>query len=431
MRQDVWATFGEHGVLKIEELVMLLDLQRQGLSVSAIAEQVGLDRKTVRKYLRQGGSVAPQYSPRLPRPCLTDPFKEYLSQRLALVPLISATRLHREIKELGYLGGHTAVSQLVRQLRPPKVAGFEVRFETPPGAQAQVDFAEFKVSWAAPGGLSTRLWLFSLVLGHSRYLWGRFVLHQDLPTLIDCHEHAFTHLGGVPRQILYDQMRAVVSQPGHNTRGIVYNPKLLALAAHYGFTPKACRPYRAKTKGKVERAFRYIREDFFLGRQFLDLADLNAQWDEWLTCVAHQRKHGSTGQIVAEHFASERAHLRPLPHSRLDLVLSIERRVSSDGLVSVGGNYYSVPDGTARQVSVETTACEVRILDGQRLVAIHPRLTGRRQHSVLPIHRHRHQASLTRHALAHQVAQRPMAVYDWIGSQMSYLSPARLPGASQ
>ncbi len=409
----------EERVIKIEELIMLLDLQRQGLSISAMAEQLHLDRKTVRKYLSQGEHRAPKYSPRLPRPCLIDPHLEYLRQRLLAVPGISATRLIREIRQFGYAGGHTVASQAIRELRPPKPTVYAVRFETAPGQQAQVDFAEFKVQWSSThvNGF-TRVWLFSLVLGHSRYLWGRFVLHQDLATLIECHEQAFEHLGGVPKQILYDQMRAVVSQPGHDRRGIVYNAKLLSLAAHYGFTPKACRPYRAQTKGKVERPFRYIREDFFLGRHFCDLADLNAQWDQWLTQVAHQRVHGTTGQVVSTHFAAEQAHLQPLPHHSLDLVLSLERRVTTDGLVSVGGNYYSVPDGTPRNVEVETTASQVRIMAGQRMVAVHTRLHGRRQSSVIESHRQRYQNALQRQALAHTVSTRALAVYDLVGARL-------------
>ena len=124
-----------------------------------------------------------------------------------------------------------------------------------------MDFAYFKVAFEDEPGAERVVWLFSLVLGHSRLMWARFVAQQDLATVLRCHVAAFEALGGVPEQILYDRMRTAVLGEV-DERGIVYNDKLLALAAHHGFLPKACRPYRAKTKGKVERPFRYVREDF-------------------------------------------------------------------------------------------------------------------------------------------------------------------------
>ena len=143
---------------------------------------------------------------------------------------------------------------------------FEVRFETPPGQQAQVDFARFVTNFTDEPGVTRIVWLFSLVLGHSRHIFARFVMHQDLQTLLRCHMQAFAAIGGVPIEILYDRMKTAVT--GEDDEGhIVYNRSLLALGQHYGFQPRACRPYRAKTKGKVERPFSYIRQDFFLGPQ--------------------------------------------------------------------------------------------------------------------------------------------------------------------
>ena len=109
-------------------------------------------------------------------------------------------------------------------------------------------------------------WLFSFVLGHSRLIWARFVLHQDMQTVLRYHMAAFEAIGGVPKEILYDRMKTAVIGEGGGS--IVYNRALIDFARHYGFQPKACRPYRAKTKGKVERPYRYIREDFFLACSF-------------------------------------------------------------------------------------------------------------------------------------------------------------------
>ena len=168
------------------------------------------------------------------------------------------------------------------------------------------------MTFADEPGVTRIVWLFSLVLGYSRLLWARFVLHQDLQTVLRCHLAAFAALDGVPRQILYDRMKTAVGSEdaeGH----IVYNRALVDFARHHGFHPRACRPYRAKTKGKVERPYRYIREDFFLARSFQNLDDLNAQLRHWLDTVANPRVRTTTGRVVAEAFAEEQPQLQPLP----------------------------------------------------------------------------------------------------------------------
>ena len=260
---------------------MILELHRQGVTVSAIARRVGLDRKTVRRYITDG-LEPPVYGPRKPRTTQLQRFEHYLRERLAAFPQLTGRRLHRELRDLGYTGGYTILTDFLRDIRPAGTPPFEVRFETPPGRQAQVDFAHFRTAFTDDPGAEHVIWLFSLVLGHSRILWGRFVLHQDLQTLLRCHTAAFEALGGVPEQILYDRMRTVFNHEDPEAGHIVYNRTLLEFARHYGYLPKACKPYRAKTKGKVERPFRYIREDFFLGRSFRNLDDLNAQFHQWL-----------------------------------------------------------------------------------------------------------------------------------------------------
>jgi transposase len=245
---------------------MILDLHRQGLTVSEIARQSGLDRKTVRRYIGRG-LEPPTYGPRQARPTLLDPFTGYLRERVTTYPGLTGSRLLRELKELGYEGGYTAVTDFLRDVRPSVDTKFEVRFETAAGEQAQVDFAQFQVVFTDEPTTPRIVWLFSMVLGYSRLLWARFVVHQDLATVLRCHVAAFEAFGGAPREILYDRMKTAVTGEG-DREGIVYNRALIDLARHYSFYPKACQPYRAKTKGKVERPFRYIREDFFLARSF-------------------------------------------------------------------------------------------------------------------------------------------------------------------
>jgi hypothetical protein len=238
-----------------------------------------------------------------------------------------------------------------------------VRFETAPGEQAQVDLARFEVVFTDEPGVTRIVWLFSMVLGFSRLIWARFVMHQDLQTVLRCHIAALEAIGGAPREILYDRMKTAVI--GEDSDGlVVYNRSLLDLARHYGFQLKACRPYRAKTKGKVERPFRYIREDFFLGGSFRSLDDLNAQLRHWLDTVANPRTHATTQRVVNEAFAEEKPHLKPLPLAPYRAVLKLERRVSHEGMVSVAGNLYSVPDTTRRRIlDVHVSADEIRIFE--------------------------------------------------------------------
>jgi transposase len=327
----------------------------------------------------------------------------------------------RELRERGYAGWYTRVTDYLRTIRPPRTRGYEHRFETLPGQQAQVDFAYFKVIFTDEPTQVRGVWLFSIVLGYSRYLYTYFVPRQDLPTLVRCHLAAFTDFGGVPRELLYDRMKTAVlgeEPPGQ----VIYHPTLLEVARHYGFTPRACAPYRAKTKGKVERPFRYVRQDFFLGRTFRNLEDLNHQLAEWRTGVANRRRHGTTQRLIPEALAEERAALHA--------VLKLEWRISRDGLVCVGGNQYSVPDTTrCRVVEVQTRATEVHIYEQGRLVAVHPLLEGRGQRRIAPgPRRYPPPATAQRRAApepppleipGEQVACRTLEVYETIATALA------------
>jgi transposase len=409
-------------MVQLGELMMILELHRQGLSVAAISRRTGRDPKTVRKYIERG-IEAPAYGPRsVGRPSKLAPYLAYLHERVTAFPDLTAVRLTREIREMGYAGGYTAVKRHLAAIRPengPKP--YEVRFETAPGVQAQVDFARFVVDFTDAPVTRQIVWLFSLVLGHSRYLFARYVLHQDLQTLLRCHMQAFEAIGGVPLEVLYDRMKTAVT--GEDDQGhVIYNRALIALAQHYRFQPRACRPYRAKTKGKVERPFSYIRQDFFLGRSFRNLAD-------WLATVANARVHGTTQRIVAEAFAAEQPELQILPEHCFDAVLKLERRVSHDGFVAIGGNFYSVPDRTRRLVEVQQLPDRIRILDLGAVVAEHPVLDGRKQYCIDRSHRTGGSGSgrrkkntptaITLGRIGDHVPARPLTVYQAIGLQLA------------
>lgn len=410
-------------MVKLRKIVLIHDLKRQGLSISAISRKTGLDRKTVREYL-QSGLALPAYSPRAPRTRLLAPYEAYLKERVTACPALSGRRLLREIRDLGYAGGYTAVTDYLREVRPGGPDPFERRFETEPGRQAQVDFAEFQVSFLDEPGVRRKVWLFCFVLGNSRWLWGRFCSDQRLETVLRCHLLAFEACGGSPAEVLYDRMKtAVLGEQADGT--VVYNPSLVALLNHYGCVPRPCRPYRAKTKGKVERSFRYVRQDFFLDRSFRNREDLNVQFAAWLTETANARVHGTTNRVVREAFAEEKPHLRVLPALPYDAVLSVERLISREGMVSVGGNLYSVPDATCKRlVEVQRHPRDIRIFEDGRLIACHPVLEGRKRRRVDPRHRKappvRPEPSVKPQSLREiAVLPRPLAFYDAVARRMA------------
>ncbi|MGH9647031.1 MAG: IS21 family transposase, partial [Bryobacteraceae bacterium] len=287
----------------------------------------------------------------------------------------------------------------------------EQRFEVEPGEQAQVDFATFKTDFGT-------IYALLVVLSWSRVLWARFGFQQDQLTVLGGLHQAFISFGGVPRTLLFDRMKTAVigATP---TGAAIFNPEMLRFAAHYGCKPRACQPYRAKTKGRVERAVRYLRQGFFYGRSFTDLADVNAQCSAWLRDVANRRLHGTTGELPCTRLEREQHQLLALPAIAYVPLISLGRRISRDGFVSYNGNGYSVPDGLRHaEVQVRATLTTVSILQGDQLVALHPLLSGRGERQLDPHHQRGGQSTPSRLALnALQVLpeiaveQRPLSVY--------------------
>ena len=234
-------------------------------------------------------------------------FKPLIQVRLRTYPALSAVRLFQECRADGYPGGITQLRDYVARIRPRPEPEPVVRFETPPGLQAQFDFAEIKFPWG-------KRWALLVVLGYSRLLYVEIVRRQTALTVMLGLEHAFAAFGGVPREILFDQMKSVVvadHRPGGGR--LLENPEFLRFAAHWGFRIRACRPYRAQTKGKVERPVGYFRTSFLYGRIFLGDADVDEQCGRWTTDVANQRVHGTTKEIPAVRFVrDERSALLPL-----------------------------------------------------------------------------------------------------------------------
>jgi transposase len=224
---------------------MILDLARQGLTVTAISRRTGDDRKTIRKYIARG-LEPPAYQPRAAGPGLIRPFEAYLRERLERFPELTGRRLWRELGELGFAGGYSTVTEFLRAVRPAPPKAFERRFETPPGKQGQVDFAFFKTEFTDEPGVERIVWLFSLVLGHSRMMWARFVFRQDLATVLRCHVAAFEALGGVPEQILYDHMKTAVL--GESDETGIASPRATAPCRHPSTAPRPARVQHLPTR---------------------------------------------------------------------------------------------------------------------------------------------------------------------------------------
>jgi transposase len=318
-----------------ERRVLLKDYLDQGLSKTAIAEQLGIGRRTVYHWLATGQlerdlDAEVRYRPRPPVPTKLDPYKPLIETRLAEFPELTATRLFDEVRAAGYRGSLTQLKLFVRRVRPQPPPEPVRRFETPPGKQAQVDFARFRLPWGVRYALL-------VVLGYSRLLWLRFYPRQDMPTLFAGLEAAFSAFGGVPAELLFDQMRAVVVRDLRlDGRSLTTNAECRRFAAHWDFQIRACRPYRAKTKGKVERPIRYLRQSFFYGRSFVSDADLNAQAERWLTSVANQRLHQTTHARPQERFErEEQPLLQPLaPRPYQSLILAADFRRGPTPLVA-------------------------------------------------------------------------------------------------
>lgn len=296
-----------------ETRMLLKHYLERGVSKAALSRRFGVSRRTIHEWVETGqldrdlSSGRSRYSPRPPVPHKLAPYTGIIAARLEEFPALSAKRLFDEVRASGYAGGYSRVRDYVRSVRPRRAAEPVVRFETPAGRQGQVDFGTFTLPWGRRHALV-------VVLSYSRLLWLRFYRRQTMAVLTAGLERAFARFGGVPHELLFDQMRAVVLSDGRVGGGeLVLNAEFLRFAAHWGFHPRACRPYRAQTKGKVERPIRYIRDGFFYGRTFINDEDLNEQASRWLEETANVRRHGTTGERPLARFErDERGVLRPL-----------------------------------------------------------------------------------------------------------------------
>jgi transposase len=350
--------------------------------IAEIARRLDVDRKTVRRCLRQA-----EWQPykRVARSdTLLASHAEFLTERAPLVRY-SAQVLFQELKERGYRGSYDTVKRFVQPLRSIEALAerASVRFETAPGEQSQIDWGSARVQFRHQ---PVKLHMFVLTLGYSRRHFMEPALDEKLPQFLDAHERAFDHFGGHTREHLYDRPRTICSPDGHG--GVVWNATFHSFARYWGFEPRLCRPYRAQTKGKVESGVKYLKRNFLAGRSFVDLLDVREQWMRWNDTVADIRVHGTTHQPPVERFIEEREQLMPrAARPGFKLEARFPRVVADDFLVSFDTNRYSVPFNLiGHSVEVERRDGRVVVHHRGRVVATHQELPGRHQLLVLPEH---------------------------------------------
>lgn len=312
-------------------------LHRKGLSQRKIAGKLGISRNTVKKYLENPELPGEQRKIRK-RKSLLDPYRDNIKAWLEEDMDYTATWIYDRLSAMGFSGSYEIVKRKVSAIKAQRQKIAYMRFETEPGYQGQVDFGEFQVEQA--DGSVRKLYLFSMILGYSRKIYGELIERCDLPTFLDCHIRAFEYFGGVPEQLLYDRMKNVFI--GKIAGKKKFNDTLLGFALHYGFKPEVAPAYAAWVKGKVERPYAFIREGFWRGYGFVCMDSANRDLQTWLE-KKEKRVHGTTHEVVLLRFAREKPHLKGLPRRAFDTSYRVYRKVHKDCTVRFESNSYVVP----------------------------------------------------------------------------------------
>lgn len=353
-------------MLNQEDYIVIKTLKKRGVYNKDIAAELGVHPRTVSRALNRGS--APKRE-RKKRGSKLDPYKPQID-RLLEVGVWNAVVILREIQAQGYAGGSTIVREYVKPKRQKRQTKSTVRFETEPGEQLQTDWGEMVTEI---GGIETKVRFIVNTLGYARrfHFWCSASL--DAEHTYEGLIRSFEYFGGVTQEVLVDNQKTAVLSHRVGDQ-VQFNPRFLDLAQHYGFRPRACKPYRARTKGKDERMVGYIKQHFFVRyRAFESWAHLNQQAEHWLREEADPRLHGTLKQVVAERFEHEKPHLQPLPAVRYDTSYIEHRHVSWDAYIDVRGNRYSVPAHLCRQqvrirIGLDNS---LRVYSGDALVAQH------------------------------------------------------------
>ena len=361
-------------VMITKEVFMdIISLHRQGLSMRAIAKKLGIHRNTVKRHIE--GNTFPQYRKNKRQKSVLDPYRQIIDDFLAEDDY-QVTWIFDRVKKMGYPGSYETVRDYVRSVKERRNRLAYARFETEPGLQAQVDWGDFQI--ANPDSSSSMKYMFLMVLGFSRAMYVEFVNRCTLESFMDCHIHAFRYLQGVPAEILYDNMKQVVT--GRHKGRAVFNHEFLHFSHHYGFTPKACPPYSPWVKGKVERPMDYVRQRFWRGYVYTNLEKANRDAVNWLDEEANSRRHGTHGQLIRERWQQELSSLTPLPPSDYDTSIKVFRKVYKDCQISYNGNRYLVPyQMIGKKVMLKIKHHRISIYDDHILLASYQEPSGKHE----------------------------------------------------
>jgi transposase len=367
------------------EVAAMLRLKSLGWGIRRIAKELGCSHMTVRRYVASGGWVP--YRGRGRSRALAG-HEEWLGncfRRHAGNADVVRQELERE------KGIRLSLRTIEREVAPMRralaaEARATVRFETPPGKQLQIDFGERRVMIC---GASTKVFLFVATLGYSRRVHVRAFTNERQESWLAGIESAFQHFGGVTDEILFDNDRGLVSHHDRSTREVEFNTRFRAFAKHWGFRPRACAPFRARTKGKDERGVGYVKKNAIAGRCFESWSALEAHLDQWTREIADQRIHGTTGEMpIARFLRAEAGVLRPIAGiPPFEATRELVRKVSADCAIEVDGNAYSVPWRLiGESVRVVITGTLLRVSHGGCEVAVHERRAGRHERITDPAH---------------------------------------------
>lgn len=350
--------------------------------VGTIAAQLNIHPDVVRRVL---GLMDRPGRPAVARPSVVEPFTEFITQTLKQYPKLRATRLYDMLHERGFNGSLRTLREYVSTVRPEPATEAFLRLETLAGEQAQVDWAH--VGRVGLHGAARSLWVFVIVLSHSRAIWAELVYDLSVESLCRSLVRASSYFGGVTRQWLFDNPKTVVIERYGDA--VRFHPTLLGLCAHLRVQPRLCAVARPEHKGRVERSIRYLRDRFFAGRNIHTIEQGNEELLAFLDGIAQQRPHPRLqGRTVAEVYAEERERLLSLPDPLPPTEYARPVVIDKTAFARFDTNDYSVPPSFVGQtLTLAADDRVVRLLDGENEVARHVRTYGRRQVVEDPAHR--------------------------------------------
>ena len=370
--------------------------------VGSISRQLEVHHSAVQRVIAREGLSRSESA----RPRMIEPFMPFLKESLAKYPTLTACRLHEMVKVRGYTGKASQFRAIIAELRGKRRAEPFLRLKVLAGEQAQVDWGHF--GRLECGQAQRPLMAFVMVLSHSRAIFLRFFLSQNLSAFLSGHELAFQWFGGVPRVCLYDNLRSVVLERVGSA--IRFNPHFVSFAGHCRFEPRPVAVARGNEKGRVERSIRYIRSNFFPARRFKDIDDLNTQALKWCETESLERRWvEDSRRSVGEVFSEEKKALLPLPENRFPCEERKAVEIGKTPYARFDLNDYSVPPAFAQKtLTILASQSTVRVLDGDSVVAVHARTYDRGKQVTDPEHNERlraMKAEAGQHGRAHLLAQ--------------------------